>query len=88
MLQEQLFLIGPRIDLTFTDKIFLTTYYQYNNLALLSIRGSGLSNSTDDWKDITDILLLNEKPDGEGLLQTPQLQRQPGVSVPDAPTPT
>lgn len=30
--QEQLFLIGPRIDLTFTDKIFLTTYYQYNNL--------------------------------------------------------
>jgi hypothetical protein len=30
--QEQLFLIGPRIDLTFTDKLFLTTYYQYNNL--------------------------------------------------------
>ncbi|MEO0585041.1 MAG: hypothetical protein AAF135_22705 [Bacteroidota bacterium] len=30
--QEQLFLIGPRIDLTFTDKIFLTTYVQYNNL--------------------------------------------------------
>lgn len=30
--QEQLFLIGPRLDLTFTDKIFLTTYYQYNNL--------------------------------------------------------
>lgn len=29
---EKLFLIGPRIDLTFTDKIFLTTYYQYNNL--------------------------------------------------------
>ncbi len=30
--QEKLFLIGPRIDLTFTDKLFLTTYYQYNNL--------------------------------------------------------
>ena len=30
--QEQLFLIGPRIDLTFTDKIFLTTYIQYNNV--------------------------------------------------------
>ena len=29
---EKLFLIGPRIDVTFTDKIFLTTYYQYNNL--------------------------------------------------------
>lgn len=30
--QEQLFLIGPRVDLTFTDNLFLTTYYQYNNL--------------------------------------------------------
>lgn len=30
--KEQLFLIGPRIDLTLTDKLFLTTYYQYNNL--------------------------------------------------------
>lgn len=30
--QEQLFLVGPRIDLTFTDKIFLTTYVQYNNV--------------------------------------------------------
>ena len=30
--QEKLFLIGPRIDLTFTDKIFLTTYVQYNNV--------------------------------------------------------
>ena len=30
--QERLFLIGPRIDLTFTDKIFLTTYVQYNNV--------------------------------------------------------
>lgn len=30
--REKLFLIGPRIDLTFTDKLFLTTYYQYNNL--------------------------------------------------------
>jgi hypothetical protein len=30
--QEQLFLIGPRIDLTFTDQIFLTTYVQYNNV--------------------------------------------------------
>lgn len=25
------FLIGPRLDLTFTDKIFLTTFIQYNN---------------------------------------------------------
>lgn len=29
---EQLFLIGPRIDLTFTDELFLTTFVQYNNL--------------------------------------------------------
>jgi hypothetical protein len=26
-----LFLIGPRLDLTFTDRLFLTTYVQYNN---------------------------------------------------------
>ncbi|HZY80455.1 MAG TPA: DUF5916 domain-containing protein [Cyclobacteriaceae bacterium] len=30
--REKLFLVGPRIDLTFTDKLFLTTYLQYNNL--------------------------------------------------------
>ena len=30
--QEKLFLIGPRVDLTITDKLFLTTYFQYNNL--------------------------------------------------------
>ena len=30
--REKLFLIGPRIDITFTDKLFLTTYFQYNNL--------------------------------------------------------
>ncbi|MEM6379667.1 MAG: DUF5916 domain-containing protein, partial [Bacteroidota bacterium] len=30
--QERLFLIGPRIDLTFSDKIFLTTFIQYNNV--------------------------------------------------------
>jgi hypothetical protein len=30
--KEKLFLIGPRFDVTFTDKIFLTTYIQYNNL--------------------------------------------------------
>lgn len=30
--QERLFLIGPRIDLTFTHNLFLTTYFQYNNL--------------------------------------------------------
>ncbi|MEM7655606.1 MAG: DUF5916 domain-containing protein [Bacteroidota bacterium] len=29
--QDQLFLIGPRLDLTFTDQLFLTTYVQYNN---------------------------------------------------------
>jgi hypothetical protein len=29
---EKLFLVGPRIDLTFTDRLFLTTYVQYNNL--------------------------------------------------------
>jgi len=27
----KLFLFGPKIDLTFTDKLFLTTYIQYNN---------------------------------------------------------
>jgi hypothetical protein len=31
--REKLFLIGPRLDLTFTDKIFLTTFVQYNDLA-------------------------------------------------------
>jgi hypothetical protein len=31
--KEKLMLVGPRIDLTFTDKIFLTTFVQYNNLA-------------------------------------------------------
>jgi hypothetical protein len=30
--QEKLFLIGPRVDFTLTDKIFFTTYFQYNNL--------------------------------------------------------
>jgi hypothetical protein len=30
--EEKIFLIGPRIDLTLTDKVFLTTYVQYNNL--------------------------------------------------------
>lgn len=30
--KEKLFLIGPRVDFTFTDKIFLTTYFQYNKL--------------------------------------------------------
>lgn len=29
---EKLFLVGPRIDLTFTDQLFLTTFVQYNNL--------------------------------------------------------
>lgn len=27
----KLFLIGPRLDVTFTDKLFLTTFVQYNN---------------------------------------------------------
>jgi hypothetical protein len=27
----QFFLIGPRLDLTFTDKVFLTSFVQYNN---------------------------------------------------------
>jgi hypothetical protein len=30
--RERLFLIGPKFDVTFTDKLFLTTYIQYNNL--------------------------------------------------------
>lgn len=29
--QTSLFLVGPRIDITFTKKIFLTTFIQYNN---------------------------------------------------------
>lgn len=28
---QRLFLIGPRLDLTFTDKLFLTTFVQFNN---------------------------------------------------------
>ncbi|MBL7865960.1 MAG: carbohydrate binding family 9 domain-containing protein [Cyclobacteriaceae bacterium] len=30
--KEQLFVLSPRFDLTFTDKIFLTTFVQYNTL--------------------------------------------------------
>ncbi len=29
---EELFLLGPKLDVTFTDKIFFTGFYQYNNL--------------------------------------------------------
>ena len=29
---EELFLLGPKLDLTFTHKLFFTGYYQYNNL--------------------------------------------------------
>jgi hypothetical protein len=31
--REKLFIISPRMDLTFTDKIFLSTFLQYNTLA-------------------------------------------------------
>jgi len=31
--KEKLFLIGPKLDVTFTDKIFLTTFVQYNDLS-------------------------------------------------------
>ena len=31
--KEKLFLVSPRLDLTFTDKIFLTTFVQYNKLS-------------------------------------------------------
>jgi hypothetical protein len=31
--KEKLFLIGPRLDITFTDKLFLTTFVQYNKLS-------------------------------------------------------
>jgi len=31
--QEKLFLIGPRLDLTLTDKLFFTSFVQYNSLA-------------------------------------------------------
>jgi hypothetical protein len=31
--KEKLFIVSPRMDLTFTDKIFLTTFLQYNTLA-------------------------------------------------------
>ncbi|MEZ5044741.1 MAG: DUF5916 domain-containing protein [Saprospiraceae bacterium] len=30
--KEALFLLGPKLDITLTDKIFFTGYYQYNNL--------------------------------------------------------
>ena len=30
---EELILLGPKLDVTFTDKLFFTGYYQYNNLA-------------------------------------------------------
>jgi len=30
---EKLFIVSPRLDLTFTDKLFLTTFVQYNTLA-------------------------------------------------------
>lgn len=31
--REKLLLIGPKLDVTFTDKVFLTTFVQYNNLS-------------------------------------------------------
>jgi len=31
--REKLFIVSPRMDLTFTDKLFLTTFLQYNTLA-------------------------------------------------------
>lgn len=31
--KEKLFVVSPRMDLTFTDKLFLTTFLQYNTLA-------------------------------------------------------
>ncbi|SDD82090.1 hypothetical protein SAMN05421636_10212 [Pricia antarctica] len=30
---EELFLLGPKLDVNFTDKIFFTGFYQYNNLS-------------------------------------------------------
>ncbi len=30
---EELILLGPKLDITFTDKLFFTGYYQYNNLS-------------------------------------------------------
>lgn len=30
---EELILLGPKLDITFTHKLFFTGYYQYNNLA-------------------------------------------------------
>jgi len=30
--QQKLFVVGPRLDVTFTNKLFLTTFVQYNNL--------------------------------------------------------
>ncbi len=30
--KEKLFIVGPRLDLTFTNKLFFTTFVQYNNL--------------------------------------------------------
>jgi|TARA_R110002153_G_scaffold1177_3_gene5787 hypothetical protein len=30
--EAELFLLGPKLDVTFTDKLFFTGYYQYNNL--------------------------------------------------------
>lgn len=30
--KEELFLVGPKLDVTFTDQIFFTGYFQYNNL--------------------------------------------------------
>ena len=29
----EFFLVGPKLDITFTDKIFFTTFVQYNNQA-------------------------------------------------------
>lgn len=31
--REKLFIVSPRMDLTFTDKVFLTTFVQYNTLS-------------------------------------------------------
>ena len=51
----EFFLVGPKLDLTFTDKIFFTTFVQYNNQAKnLNI------NSRFQWrfKPVSDFFII------------------------------
>ncbi len=66
--QEKLVLVQPRVDITFTDKIFLTTYVQYNTYKQKNI----LLNTRLQWrfKPASDFFIVYTENYLPGHLQT------------------